>query len=674
MATLSDLVYNNDYKKLGPARAAIGQGLMMGWGDEAEAWLRSKLKDNEYDPELKQIQSEYGKYSAENPNASTALEFAGGALPAVFAPEVSLPKILGSATEGAYRRGMGLGALQGAIAGAGNAKEGERTLGAEYGAASGATLGVGIPALMRGTGASIKWLRERLAPTESFIENQALGKVANAIKEDELTPSNINRTVMYDQARGIPSTIGNASPALVDLTDTVAQRSGPSGRLVDQVLGEQKAGARERVYQRARNEISSGNYYEDAKKLAEDLSAKAQPLYDAAYAHGEVDNPFINELLVSPRFQSFFRKGQQIAKDKQLVARANGEDPSQYELRNIYSTDPVTGEAVVSTLPDVRTLDYIKKGIDAQINSLFKAGKSTDAYNLKDMREVLLNKLDDAVPAYKTARREYAGDKEVINAMEAGYKDFPHLDHEEVENMVNKMSNAEKEAFKTGVVRNIHSVIMDPSNNMNAAAKIIQSPETQKSLSVLFDSPAHFDLFKSAMMREAQLYDQANRIMGGSQTGRRTQARERFEQGPDVGGVIADAARSGFGESLMNLGLGAIRSAQMPDKVAHKVSELLMSKDPHDVAAAVKALENYNAKAKISAKALNRAELAGVGGIGAAQYSPPTYESDVRPSIYDALEKRNSTESEQPTRPSIYDALEARKNKNIPGSKMGATE
>lgn len=670
MATLSD----DNYKKLGPARAAIGQGLMMGWGDEAEAWLRSKLQNDEYEPELKQIQSEYGKYSAENPSSSTALEFAGGALPAVFTPEAALPKILGSAATGAYKRGMGLGALQGAIAGAGNAKEGERTLGAEYGAASGATLGAAVPALMRGTGAGLGWLRERLTPTESVIENRALGKVAEAIKEDELTPSNINRTVMYDQARGIPSTIANASPSLVELADTVAQRSGPSGRLVDQVLGEQKAGARERVYQRARNEISSGNYYEDAKKLAEDLSAKAQPLYDTAYAHGEVDDPHINELLTSPRFQSFFRKGQQIAKDKQLVARANGEDPSQYELRDIYSVDPTTGETVVSTLPDVRTLDYIKKGIDAQINSLFKAGKSTDAYNLKDMREVLLNKLDAAVPAYKTARREYAGDKEVINAMEAGYKDFPHLDHEEVQTMVDKMSSAEKEAFKTGVVRNIHSVIMDPSNNMNAAAKIIQSPETQKSLSALFDSPAQFDLFKSAMLREGQLYDQANRIMGGSQTGRRTQARERFEQGPDVGGVVSDAIRSGWKDSLMNLTTDVINSSQMSDKVAHKVSQLLMSKDPHEVAAAVRALENYNAKANVGAKALNRAELAGVGGIGAAQYSSPTYESNARPSIYDALEKRNSIESEKPTRPSIYDALEARKNRNIPGSKMGATE
>jgi len=663
----------SDYEKLGPARAAIGQGLMMGWGDEAEAGLESYLQNKDYESALKRIQSEYGKYAAENPKLSTSLEFAGGALPAVITPEVSLPSILGTAAQGAYKRGMGLGALQGAIAGAGNAKEGERTLGAEYGAASGATIGAAIPALTRASGAGINWLRERLAPTESFIEDRALGKLAGAIKEDELTPSNINRTVMYDQARGIPSTIANASPSLVDLADTVAQRSGPSGRLVDRVLGEQKAGARERVYQRARNEISSGNYYEDAERLADDLSAKAKPLYNEAYEHGIVDDPIINELLNSPRFKSAFREGKQIAKDRQTVARARGEDPSEYQLVDVYDSDPITGTPI-RTLPDVRTLDYIKKGIDSKIDTLFKAGKKTDALNLKDMRNELLNRLDDIVPAYKTARREYAGDKEVINAMEKGYKDFPHLDHEEVQSMVGNMSNAEKEAFKTGVVRNIHSIIMDPSNNMNAAAKVIQSPETQKSLSVLFDSPAHFDLFKSAMLREAQLYDQANKIMGGSQTGRRTQARERFEQGPDVGGAIADAARSGFGESLMNLGLGAIESAQMSDKVAHKVSQLLMSKDPHEVAAAVQALEKYNAQAKLGAKALNRSELVSIGGVGASQYSPPTYENEARPSIYDELDKRRSTQSEQLTRPSIYAELEARKNKNIPGGKMGAKE
>jgi hypothetical protein len=655
------------------ARALFEQGVGMGWGDEGEAWLRSKLANEDYDTTLADLNKKYSKYKEEYPVSSTALEFGGAAVPAVGAMLLG-PETGGAAPVGYLkalynspyaRNAMLTGPLTGSIQGAGMAAPEDRGLGFAEGAVIGGVTGAATPLIARTGVGALNWLRDRIAPSEEFIKERALGKVSEAIGEDNLTPRDVKRTVMYDYARGIPSTIANATPSLVSLADTVAQRSGPSGRLVDRVLGEQKAGARERVYQRARNEISGGNYYEDAQRLSEDLSAKAQPLYDTAYAHGEVDNPFINELLVSPRFQSFFRKGQQIAKDKQLVARANGEDPSQYELRNIYSTDPATGETVVSTLPDVRTLDYIKKGIDAQINSLFKAGKSTDAYNLKDMREVLLNKLDDAVPAYKTARREYAGDKEVINAMEAGYKDFPHLDHEEIQSMLGKMSNAEKEAFKTGVVRHIHSVVMDPSSNMNAAARVIESPETQKSLKELFDSPAHFDLYKSALLRESQLFQQANQIMGGAQTGRRIQSRERFEQGPAFDAAITDAV-SGVGpwKSLQNIAARVANRAVMPDKIAHKVSELLMSKDPHDVAAAVKALEDYDARAITGAHISEHVE----GGLtmGASNLQQTRQEANQDKEInYDIGKHERMLEG-----PDISE----HKYKNIPGDKMGATE
>jgi hypothetical protein len=655
------------------ARALLEQGVGMGWGDEGEAWLRSKLANEDYDTTLADLNKKYSKYKEEYPVSSTALEFGGAAIPAVGS--MLLGPETGGAAPAAFlktlynspyaRNAMITGPMTGAVQGAGMSAPGDRGLGMAEGAVIGGVTGAATPLIARTGVGAFNWLRDRIAPSEALVKERALGKVAEAIKDDELTPSNVNRTVMYDYARGIPSTIANASPSLASLADTVAQRSGPSGRLVDRVLGEQKAGARERVYQRARNEISSGNYYEDSEKLADDLRAKAQPLYDTAYAHGEVDDPFINELLVSPRFQSFFRKGQQIAKDKQLVARANGEDPSQYELRNIYSTDPATGETVVSTLPDVRTLDYIKKGIDAQINTLFKAGKSTDAYNLKDMREVLLNKLDDAVPDYKTARREYAGDKEVINAMEAGYKDFPHLDHEEVQSMLGNMSNAEKEAFKTGVVRHIHSVTMDPSNNLNSAARVIESPETQKSLQELFDSPAHFDLFKSALLRESQLYREANQIMGGAQTGRRIQARERFEQQPGLDEAITEAASgAGAWKALSNLVVRVGRRAVMPDKVAHKVSELLMSKDPHEVAAAVKALEDYNAKANVGAHISEHVE----GGLtmGASNLQQTRQEANQDKEInYDIGKHERMLEG-----PDISE----HKYKNIPGDKMGAKE
>ena len=52
---------------LGAARAAIGQGLMMGWGDEAEAWLKSKIGDGSYEDNLKKVRGEYAQFSKENP-------------------------------------------------------------------------------------------------------------------------------------------------------------------------------------------------------------------------------------------------------------------------------------------------------------------------------------------------------------------------------------------------------------------------------------------------------------------------------------------------------------------------------------------------------------------------------------------------------------------------------
>jgi hypothetical protein len=84
--TLSDLVLDKKppaNRKVGDLRALLGQGLGMGWGDEGEAWLRSKLGSNSYESNLAKIRDEYAQYSAENPYSAGTLEFAGGMLPAV---------------------------------------------------------------------------------------------------------------------------------------------------------------------------------------------------------------------------------------------------------------------------------------------------------------------------------------------------------------------------------------------------------------------------------------------------------------------------------------------------------------------------------------------------------------------------------------------------------------
>jgi hypothetical protein len=68
---------------IGGTRAAVGQGLGMGWGDEAEAWLRSKLGNESYEDNLKKVRNEYAEFSQQYPVTSGTSEFLGGAAPGV---------------------------------------------------------------------------------------------------------------------------------------------------------------------------------------------------------------------------------------------------------------------------------------------------------------------------------------------------------------------------------------------------------------------------------------------------------------------------------------------------------------------------------------------------------------------------------------------------------------
>jgi hypothetical protein len=468
-----------------------------------------------------------------------------------------------------------------------------------------------------------------------------------------MTPQQIEQKVVQDRARNIPSTMANADPALVDLAETVAQRSGPSGRLVEKKLGEQTAGSRERTYAQTRNAMQPGNFYADEQKMVKELRKQADTLYDKAYAFGDVDDPRIIDALKNPRFQEFWGKARSIADTEAQAAKLRGEDPSKFALPEIYKPsgkfDAAGNEILELTkLPDVRTLDYIKRGIDATIESGYNSAKgmsSAEANALKQLRNVYVGAIDEATGGvnspYLKARQAYSGDMEVLDAMRAGMKDFNKLDHEQVIDMISKMGVAEKDAFRTGVVRDLYSKIMDPTSaNLNAAQRVIGSPEMQAKLQPLFDSPAKFDMFKSALEREAQLFQQSNRILGGAATGRRVQARERFEEGSGVGAAVADAVSGGFWGSLTNMAGRLARSANMTDEVAEKVGKLLMSSDPHEVAAAVKLIEQYNVSAAAGAKRLGKGETAAIMGTTTA-FPPSPIDPNAKPENVEAADIPN---------------------------------
>ena len=669
-------------------RALLGQGLLMGWGDEAEAWLRSKIGERAYEDELADINREYGEFARRRPIASLATEFAGGALPAVgavmaapFTGGATAPAAAGALARLAANplvRGAATGAVTGAISGAGAAQPGERGEGAFEGAQIGGVLGGAAPLVIRGAGSGYNWLRDRLAPSEDVVMQGATRRINRALSEamegQGMTPQQAAAAVAADRARGIPSTLANVDPALVDLAETAAQRSGASARMVEGAIGRQTAGARERVYGRTKSALGGGDYYDDEARMVEDLRNQASTLYDDAYKFGSVEDPRILAVLSNPQFKRFYDKARDIAESEKLAAKLAGEDTSKFDLTPIYKMD-AAGNITEVALPDVRTLDYMKRGMDVVIERGFDGEglSKAEANALKEVRKQFVKALDEATidpqtgtSAYKAARSVYAGDMEVLDAMRTGREKFNSLDSEEIAKMFDEMGQAERDAFRTGAIRSIYDKVMGPSQNINAAQKLIGSPEYSAKLREMFDTPAQFDLFKAALEREAQLFQQANRILGGSATARRTAARESFEEGSPVGGVVADTLTSGFGNSMVNLVARIARSATMTDDTAKEVSRMLMSSDPTEVAAAVKLLEDYGTRAVKGAQKLSAGEAGAISGTMAA-FPPPPVTSEA-PSIEAAIEEKRSAVGTQGG-PNIEDALRERKRKREAGQR-----
>ena len=708
-------------------RALLGQGLGMGWGDEAEAYARSLIGGSDYNKELAAINKDYGQFAQEHPITAPLTEFAGGMLPVAasymltggsggvgtpaavattgrqagtlaklapylakvgktlvgIAPKVA-PEAVGVAKPVIQQmlsnvgRGALSGGLLGTVAGAGGAQPENRLGGAIGGGIGGTLLGGGIPLFTHGVGATIDWGLDRALPTATRIERAAADRINKALKSAQggqgINPEESKLIFNRDFRRGLPSTYANVDPSLVSLAETVAQGTGRGTERVTQRIGSQAAGSRGRVYQRTKTALGGRDYFEDTKRVTTELRDKAKTLYDDAYSFGEVDDPIINKTLENKTFKKFYKKAREVAEDEATAAELRGENPEPYRLRDLYAVDAKGNLVQLKSKPDLRTLDYIKRGIDRVIEKGYK-GKGMDtagANALREIRKEYVAALDKATEvngqsAYKNARRVYAGDMEVLDALRLGREEFKKLSHQEIGRLMSEMSVAEKEAFSTGALQHVYDLTMNSPQNINAASRLIGSPEMTEKLSALFDSPRKFALFQSALKRESQMVKEANKILAGAATKRRQVAGKEFEGGNQVGELVGDIiSGGGWWKSLMGLAGKAAKSMNMTDDMADKVSIMLMSDKPDDVAAAVKILEKYGTKEQVKEGTMGAINAATIrGGTAMAPVSP--YVESEKTDWRTASKKAKGTEQTDST------AVSATGTKNLPGTAIRKT-
>lgn len=155
----------------GLARSAIGQGLLLGWGDEAMAKLREMIGDETYDEALKDERAKVKAFQKQNPKTALVAELAGG----LATPGLGLAAggLRGASTLGRMARGAGVGSIYGAVAGAGGS-ENDKNLtsdtlrGAGLGLLGGAALPLGAKLATSGINRAV----ETLGPTVARIRGR----------------------------------------------------------------------------------------------------------------------------------------------------------------------------------------------------------------------------------------------------------------------------------------------------------------------------------------------------------------------------------------------------------------------------------------------------------------------------------------------------------------------
>ena len=624
----------------GGARELAG-GALFEFADEAEAAARAPFSDKSFDEILRDIRQSRARFAEAEPGAALALNVAGG-VGSAFVPGVN---VLGRAAQGLtgisklaspLARTAATGSLAGAVGGVGAGETAEER--ALFGLA-GAGLGGGLGAGMVGAGRGAQFARDVLRARRGGNEGQAAAAAADILAgRIEGAPADLRARLDLERRYGAPTTLGTASPELATLSETVIREPSASRAGLATRLAEQQAGAP----QRAQMQIDTAfpgtpDYFAAEERIVDTLRRNANQRYDAAYAAApEIRDPRIRQALNNPAIQAAYMDAMRVSRDEMAAAALRGEDPAQYALKEFM--EPVldaqgnlVGVQTSGTkVPDLRSLDQVKQALDRRISSLYASGQGGEATALKELRNAFVDRLDKVgPPEYKAARAQYKGDIEVRDALEAG-RTANKLRWQQVSKLAREYSPGELQAFKTGFVQNLMKRFEDTSRKRNFADEIINTPNLRNSLRAV-TAPDEFKVLDAALKREAELFKDTGRILGGSQTFGRAAEKQAIEERVAAGDIPAAV------DMILNPTPGNIfrrvaqittsmRNANVSRATFDQLAKMLSASSPREIDEVLTALENAAPARKAREEAFELG--AKRGAVGAAKTIAPAPEPE----------------------------------------------
>ena len=436
-------------------RVGIGQGLMMGYGDEAEAFVRSKLPGGRsYEEELADVRQKIRTTQQERPIAATtaevggslaptvaalaAIPFSGGAsAPAAGAAAVRTGTLFSNIVRGAGR-GSAIGAGQGAVEGFGKGEGGfenraERALGeAAVGGTVGGVLGAGAPVVGSVVGNIFS------SPTR-----RAQDRLIDVIGEQGTTPADVAADYARRQAQGVkPEIIADMYPgsAVAGESRRVLNVPGANRQEITEQLVTRMDDQGPRVAQAFEKATGTNQKFfpvlDDLEKVRK---ADATPFYEAAYAK-PARTKTLDELIMRAPDEAF--------SEAERAARYEGLIFPNLVAKNKDGARTIVGDYTV------KDVDMVKRGLDRIIENNTDAitGKAnSEARRAATLKNAIVGEVDKLAPEYAQARAAWAGPSAVMDAMKAGQRLFNER-AEITARDIAKLGQSEKEGFLIGAL------------------------------------------------------------------------------------------------------------------------------------------------------------------------------------------------------------------------------
>lgn len=535
---------------------AFAKGFAFDFNDELEAAARTfmsgEMSADEYYRLKKQINDDYNAWAQANQAEAFGLELGGG-IASSFLPLGAVTKGFqaGSKLANVGTRAAASGALSGAVTGVGQAETfwpsdvvPSVLENAAMGAVTGGVFGKGAEYTGRGASIAKQKYLEKFGPGLEVYDEvagrfvrvpetplTAADRRAAEIITDAAGPRGPQRAIgatALANRQGVPLRLGTSNPELTALADKVATKasSGQEG-LIKNII-ESRTGTADRVSAQAEAALpGSKDYFDEEEAITDRLRAIGNTEYQRAYAVGEVNDPAIAAIInnPSPVIRSIWQSTKNLAQLKGSDLRM-GMEPVLDAGGNLVGLAP-TANAV----PDVEALDLFKRALDDRIEKGFRGTSSegkSEAAALKDIRNAMVSRLDELVPAYRAARTKYAGDLEVRDAMRYGLDVFSRkVRPAEFQKTVAKMSDAEKEAVKTGGLEAVFRTLEGASGG-DLAKKLAGTPEKLQKLKTIM-GPQEAKFFERVMQKESQLYQRTSKITGGSPTAGRLEGLDALD-------------------------------------------------------------------------------------------------------------------------------------------------